>query len=294
MSRRTRSPAPFGPTAAALVTALLALAACRGRGGDGGEARPPETVPAEPPLSGPKLFDDVRVESRLGGAAGTADAPIPRCGARDSYRYVAEEFRCPGGGNPFDGDLKAAARSRAGSFGPNPAGHMIDVYEVPCPSGKVDVYIDMYGCPDMERELARERRQRDPEELDAHFAAGRYHEVRTRCQDVVTGRREVAAMTLYHCGIFLPAVLIRGGEPERAVALAGKVCQSYPPVSARSTVRVDVVVAMVDAIGRMFAADRLSVEEAGPRFSDLVSKLLAACAVDADTFLRAFEAATSD
>ncbi len=73
----------------------LALAGCTRRG------EPAAVTPPDAGAPAAKLFDDARVESPIGGAAGTADAPIPRCGARDSYRYVAAEFRCPEGGNPL-------------------------------------------------------------------------------------------------------------------------------------------------------------------------------------------------
>lgn len=261
----------------------LALVGCARRG-EPGPVRPPEPGPAAD-----KLFDDRRVHSPVGGAAGTAEAPIPRCGARDSYRYVADEFRCPGGGNPFAGDPGAAARARAGSLGPRPDGHMIDVYEVPCPSGKVDVFIDMYGCPEMQAELVRDVELKDPLELDVHFAAGRYDEVRARCAALDEAG---AALSVYHCGIFMPALLLRAGEPERAVAAAGSVCQGYPPSGPRSTIRVEALVAIVHAIARMWAADKVPHQEGSRRLADLVPRLLGACGVDAETFLSAFEAAT--
>ncbi len=264
------------------VVLALALAAC------GRTAKPSTAAPDAGGPPGERLFDDGRVESRIGGVAGTAEAPIPRCGARESYRYVASEFRCPGGGNPLNGDLSAAAGVRAGSVGPTAAGHMIDIYEVPCPSGQVDVFIDMYGCPEMERKLARDVTTQDPEELDTKFAAGRYDEVRARCAAL---DKDAAVLTVYHCGVFGPALLLRAGEPERAVAAAGSTCQGYPPVSGRSGIRVEILVGMVDAIARMWATDRVSIEDGRKRLAELVPRLLGACGVDAETFLAAFEAA---
>lgn len=267
------------------VVLALALAAC-GR-------REPASIVA-PDSAGPpaaKLFDDVRVQSPVGGVAGTAEEPVPRCGARESYRYVASEFRCPDGGNPLDGDLAAAAGVRAGSLGPTPAGHMIDVYEVPCPAGKVDVYIDMYGCPEMERQLQRDLTAQDPLDLDGRFAAGRYDEVRAACAGLGEGS---ATLTVHHCEIFTPALLLRGGEPERAVAAAGRTCQGYPPVSGRSGIRVELLVGMVDAIARMWASDRVPLEEGRARLADLIPRLLGACGVDGETFLTAFKAASGD
>lgn len=71
-----------GPRLALLA---LVLAGCAGRG------EPAVVGPPVSGASGDKLFDEARVLSPIGGAAGTAAAPIPRCGARDSYGYVAGE-----------------------------------------------------------------------------------------------------------------------------------------------------------------------------------------------------------
>ena len=75
------------------------------------------------------------------------------CGPRDSYRYVAAEFRCPDGSNPLGGDEMAGRNARTGNVGANQTGHIIDLYQVPCATGPVDVFVDMYGCPEMEATL---------------------------------------------------------------------------------------------------------------------------------------------
>ncbi|MDC0719608.1 hypothetical protein [Nannocystis bainbridge] len=279
-------------TAPRSLVLLLALAAC-GAHGRGKQA----AAPGARSSSADKLFDDTSVESRTGGGSGSAQAPIPRCGPRDSYQYVARDFRCPGGGNPFDGDAAAAADARAGSLGPDDRGHMVDVYEVPCPKGKVEVFVDMYGCPEMEAQLARDRNLADPLELDVHFAAGRYDEVRTRCIALADAAQkrgssdEASSLSIYHCGIFTPALLVRAGLSDQAVSAAGQTCQSYPPVSPRSSVRVEVLVGIVDAIARMWAGDKVPAREGGDRLGALLPQLLRACDVEADTFMRAFEAA---
>lgn len=75
--------------------------------------------------------------------------PVPACGPGDSYDYVASRFRCPDGTNPLGGDPRAGQMARLGNVGANSTGHIIDVYRVPCASGPIDVYVDMYGCPEM-------------------------------------------------------------------------------------------------------------------------------------------------
>ncbi|MBN8615532.1 MAG: hypothetical protein J0L92_33360 [Deltaproteobacteria bacterium] len=83
------------------------------------------------------------------GVGMDAEHPVPACGPQDSYDYVATRFRCPDGTNPLGGDPRAGQMSRLGNVGANSTGHIIDVYRVPCASGPIDVYVDMYGCPEM-------------------------------------------------------------------------------------------------------------------------------------------------
>jgi hypothetical protein len=91
----------------------------------------------------------------LEGLGMDREHPVPACGPRDSYDYVASRFRCPDGTNPLGGDMGAGQASRLGNVGANSQGHIIDVYRVPCASGPVDVYVDMYGCPEMQGMLGR-------------------------------------------------------------------------------------------------------------------------------------------
>ena len=73
--------------------------------------------------------------------------PVGRCGPRDSYYYVATEYRCRDGSNPLGGNVAAGRDARLGNVGANSTGHIIDLYEVPCASGAQRVYVDMYHCP---------------------------------------------------------------------------------------------------------------------------------------------------
>lgn len=86
--------------------------------------------------------------TRAFAMGGDAEHPVARCGPRDSYYFVATEFRCPDGTNPLNGDLRAGQASRVGNVGANRTGHIIDLYEVPCASGAQRVFVDMYGCPE--------------------------------------------------------------------------------------------------------------------------------------------------
>ena len=75
------------------------------------------------------------------------------CGPRDSYAYVAQRFRCPDGTNPLGGDLRRGAEVREGSMEAPKGNHILDKYNVPCADGVVELYVDMYGCPEYANRL---------------------------------------------------------------------------------------------------------------------------------------------
>jgi hypothetical protein len=111
---------------------------------------PPPQEPEQTPLPEPPPDDEQEQWTGRHGSGSSAEDPVTACGPGDSYSFVAREFRCPGGGNPLGGDPRAGAQSRVGNVGANSTGHIIDLYRVPCPTGPVDIYVDMYGCPEME------------------------------------------------------------------------------------------------------------------------------------------------
>lgn len=145
------------------VLSICALAACGGSqesraeatvDTSGGEYAVADNTNAPPPaaLEGVAEAPTAGYPGRTGSGR-TPDDPVSACGPRDSYAFVAGEFQCPGGGNPLGGDPMAGAQARVGNVGENAARHIIDLYQVPCPSGTVDVYVDMYGCPEMQGAL---------------------------------------------------------------------------------------------------------------------------------------------
>jgi hypothetical protein len=81
----------------------------------------------------------------------TFENPVPTCGAREGYQFVADQ-RCPDGSMPLGGDPMAGARARAGSMGSHQEGgspmdsHIVDHYQLPCSSGAIDIYVCMYHC----------------------------------------------------------------------------------------------------------------------------------------------------
>lgn len=131
-----------------IVLVLLAIGC-----GGGASSAPPPTTPkaAEPKPSSTMRGDDApppkaTAEPPAPVEVNTKDAPVLRCGPLDSYKYVSGEFKCQDGSNPFHGDPALGRNARLGNVGANAQGHIIDLYEVPCPEGPRRVYVDMYGC----------------------------------------------------------------------------------------------------------------------------------------------------
>lgn len=134
---------------AVLVACGTASGGAQAAASSGGELSVAENTNAPPPELPPQTAPPPAVSGQRAGSGHTAEDPVMACGPADSYRFVAAEFQCPEGGNPLGGDPNAGARARVGNVGASSTGHIIDLYRVPCPSGAVDVYVDMYGCPEM-------------------------------------------------------------------------------------------------------------------------------------------------
>ena len=142
--------------------AILGLTACGGGDADeparasmsaGGEVEDNQNAPAPTTYVAPagRLGGSQPESAELAGAT-SHERPLPACGPADSYRRVAE-YRCPDGSVPLGGDPARGASARSGNVGPNSTGHVIDLYRVPCPGGDVELYVDMYSCPETQRLL---------------------------------------------------------------------------------------------------------------------------------------------
>lgn len=69
---------------------------------------------------------------------------------RSDYRRIAE-YHCADGSMPLGGDVRAGGAARRGNVGEGPDGHILDLYDIPCPEGVASIYVDGYHC---EEELA--------------------------------------------------------------------------------------------------------------------------------------------
>lgn len=248
-------PAGIGKRRYALL--LLAAALCVACGGTKSEAK--SGASPGPPAAGSSV-----------------ENPVMRCGPRDSYAFIAREFRCKDGKNPLHGDLEAAARSRSGSQ-PHPrSGDLVDTYEVPCAGGSVTVYVDMYGCAEQRRMLAQAQKESPGVErmMDA-FDAGEYEKVIEHCGGVMSHGEPFDEFMW--CGFIDPASLVLMNMTAEAIRFMGKLCGAMPPSGPKSDARINQVSATMSAIARGSGKRRMvSVNEA----NELLSRFSEACGID--------------
>ena len=75
----------------------------------------------------------------------TMEQPIEVCGVQGELTWLTT-VKCNDGSNPYK-SREAAHEARAGSMGAGGrCGDIIDMYEVACPEGTYQVYMDMYAC----------------------------------------------------------------------------------------------------------------------------------------------------
>ncbi|MCA9635703.1 MAG: hypothetical protein KC420_06690 [Myxococcales bacterium] len=175
-------------------------------------------------------------------SAGTAEAgatlenPVPRCGALDSYRWIAREFRCSDGSNPFHGDARAAARARAGSTGSPSSSHILDIYRVPCPEGPRTVYVDMYACP--YESVPDGQTTGALDQALALLEAGDFGGFVSTCGEMIQSD-DVSSTDKTYCMVFSPVGIALAGDLEGALEYTTRLCDALPPPSAESTARAD-------------------------------------------------------
>lgn len=83
--------------------------------------------------------------------ASSLSQPIAVCGVRGSLAWLTT-MTCADGSRPWGNDLGKAHAARKGSnisdqpCGPVVVSVPVDIYEVPCPEKRYEVYVDMYEC----------------------------------------------------------------------------------------------------------------------------------------------------
>lgn len=104
-------------------------------------------------MFGPVFLDSRQYEVRTGADAKsfatlvtTKEKPLEDCGIPAVLEKLAW-LRCNDGSNPFGGKSRAAHASRSGNVGPGGrCDSIIDLYVVPCPEAKYEVFADSYVC----------------------------------------------------------------------------------------------------------------------------------------------------
>lgn len=84
--------------------------------------------------------------ARYSQAQTTKDEPVEVCGIPAQMEWLLG-LTCDDGSRPFTSYDHAHA-ARAGNVGPGGrCGSIVDLYEVPCPEGTYQIFIDAYVCP---------------------------------------------------------------------------------------------------------------------------------------------------
>ncbi len=193
----------------------------------------------------------------------------------DSYEFVANRFECPTGPNPFRGDPMGASRSRRGSSTSEKTGHPVDVYEVPCAGASVQVYVDMYSCPEYaDRLRAAEQGSKEGEALMSAFQAGKFQEVLEHCAGLGDEAKPDEGAW---CLALVPASLHAQKRDAEALAEMGGHCSYLPPASEQSDARAAHVALVMISLAE--AAREGHFEATEEQREELVESWLKVCQV---------------
>ncbi len=212
----------------------------------------------------------------------TLEAPIVLCGPRESYRYVADEFQCPRGGNPLRGSMEQAQQARLGALDHPTNGHIVDVYRVPCPGGNVDVFVDMYGCEEYESQLEHTAPSAPVQRLIARYEQEDYSGVIDQCDK---SAEELEADESMYCMVLVPASFFVVGRAGAAVGVLHDLCSRLPRPSSLSDARANLVVQVTSAVARTAEkhGESIGTEEG----AQIVSAFARACEITPEDLERA-------
>jgi hypothetical protein len=132
-----------------LLLGLIGGLACQREAGTTAPSSPPPPI-----VEGEAGLDDAPPTLEPEKSVGSSfERPLTACGARESYEVIAN-LQCPDESRPLGGDVHEAQAARRGSSFAHQEGpsvmesHIVDVYELPCPSGTQEVYLCLYHCPE--------------------------------------------------------------------------------------------------------------------------------------------------
>jgi len=268
--RRSRASAWLG--SCALTISLLACASSTG----------PKQEPAAPSAGAQKQAAGPHAAGPWPGTS--LDKPMLVCGPRESYRYVAEEFQCPSGGNPLRGDLERAREARLGALDHPTNDHIVDVYRVPCPGGDVELFVDMYGCEEYEQQLADQSPSQSLELLMQNYDDEDYEAVISQCDRAPD---QLEADESMYCMVLVPASFFVAGKASIAVGVLRELCARLPPPSSLSDARANLVVQVTTAVAR--TAERRGANLGTEEGAEIVSVFAEACEVTPHDLERALK-----
>ncbi len=257
----------------------------------------PIAAPAPRPSARPTApqEDASLAELRLRGEAdGTAkrqaqgtskDNPLPTCGPNASYIAIAD-VECEDGSRPLGGDIPQGMRSRRGSLGANDSGHIIDLYEVTCPAGPKQIFVDMYGCDQAKPSRSEQEVDRYMEEM---LVENKFTGFVERClAEEAHGPGRVSLM-LQTCLPVMPTALRQLGKMNEANAWLAKYCAGTPPASDTEPKRYKYLTQVLVVHEAVRVRQGKTEAEAARERKAITGDYAKTCAVDA----KAFEAWTA-
>jgi len=227
--------------------------------------------------------DDLR-SAQMAALGSSKETPVPACGTTHSYDYIASDVRCDDGRSPFLGDIRAAMGTRAGSVGAGPGGHIVDLYEVPCPEGVKQIYVDMYDCENASPTSS----EFEIQSLMLGVLGGDYDPYIRRCHEE-EAKRSVGRVSvlLQSCISGMPGVLDMSGDRPAATAWLKEWCAGADADNRDGEperfVYLDNVIESELNLSLELAKDGRSEEETR---AELTGDFVGPCAVDRAAFER--------
>jgi hypothetical protein len=243
---------------------------------------PPKAASAEKGAAA--TAKNASADQRL-AAGSSIEQPVMVCGPRESYRYVAETFRCPDGKNPLGGNLEKAQHSRVGSVDHPQSGHIVDVYRVDC-GREVEVFVDMYGCEQYEAQLEKSEPSDSLQKLLANYEEQDFGAVIDQCGKSPT---DLEADESMGCMVLVPASFFVVGNAAGAVHVLKEMCTHMPPPSSLSNARANLVMQVTSAVAH--TAEKNGEEITPEDGAAIVGAFAEACQVTPQDLERAIERA---
>lgn len=251
------------------------------------------TTPADAPATAslaradPAIDVDALTELRLRAEADAAggivippgsskDHPLPTCGTTGSYIAVAD-IACANGSVPLDGDIPRAVASRRGNVGPNAANHIIDLYELTCPEGTKQVYVDMYGCDD----ATPSRSEREVDQyIEEMFGADKFTGFIDRCYAEEARGPDRVSLMMQTCLPMMPTALREQGKAKEGNAWLAKYCAGTPPPTVQEPKRYKYLTSVLELVEILRVRQGKSEAEAARERSSITAEYARTCAVD--------------